>query len=166
MARYLISLLVTVAVVLLIGPLTSIGVHLSGSLDAHESISVVIAYILIFGAVFRCPWTIFREKSFLSARQALLCYIAFSFGMAGVYFLVNQTGHGCFEIPGSQGGNGDILDFIYFSFITVTTVGYGDIVPKHTFVRCLVLLHVLFGLSLILKASRSRQKDQSSNAAS
>jgi hypothetical protein len=59
------------------------------------------------------------------------------------------------------------LDFIYFSFITVTSVGYGDIVPKHTFVRALVLSHVLFGLGLILKASRSHhEQNHPSNSSS
>lgn len=166
MVRYLLSLIVAGVFVLLVGPLTSVGIFLSDSLASHEYVSVAIACGLIFLSVLKCPGALFGKDNSLTARRALLCYITFSFGMAGVYFLVNRTGHDCFQFPESQNYRGDILDFIYFSFITVTTVGYGDIVPKHSFVRGIVLLHVLFGLSLILKASQSHQKEPTSNASS
>lgn len=42
------------------------------------------------------------------------------------------------------------LDFIYFSFITMTTLGYGDIVPNSTFVRGLVILEAMFGIFLLV----------------
>jgi len=40
-------------------------------------------------------------------------------------------------------------DFLYFSTITQTTVGYGDILPNRTIVRVFVVLQILIGLSLI-----------------
>ncbi len=36
-------------------------------------------------------------------------------------------------------------DFLYFSIITITTTGYGDILPNTTYVRCLVSLEILLG---------------------
>jgi hypothetical protein len=40
-------------------------------------------------------------------------------------------------------------DFVYFSTITQTTVGYGDILPNSTQVRMLVVAQVLIGLVLV-----------------
>lgn len=49
--------------------------------------------------------------------------------------------------------NGDysypLTDFLYFSAITITTVGFGDILPNNTYVRSLVMLESLLGLILI-----------------
>jgi hypothetical protein len=42
-------------------------------------------------------------------------------------------------------------DFLYFSIVTVTTLGYGDIVPNSTSVRMLVVLQILLGLALIVR---------------
>ncbi len=42
-----------------------------------------------------------------------------------------------------------LLDFLYFSAITITTVGYGDILPNCTLIRVLVMTEVFFGTIII-----------------
>ncbi|MDG2291284.1 MAG: potassium channel family protein, partial [Phycisphaerales bacterium] len=37
-------------------------------------------------------------------------------------------------------------DFIYFSFISLTTVGYGDIIPTNSFTRGLAVLESIAGV--------------------
>jgi Ion channel len=44
--------------------------------------------------------------------------------------------------PGTSGG---LTDWIYFSFVTLTTVGYGDITPVATSARSLAMLEALTG---------------------
>ena len=42
-----------------------------------------------------------------------------------------------------------LFDFIYFSFVTITTLGYGDIIPLHTLTKILTILEVLMGVSFV-----------------
>jgi len=146
---FIIAILLAVS----IKPLIALGFILADRLATMPWVSIGAAYLLLFALV----WGVWnglaiRHRKFRT-RKAMICYVAFSFGMAGVYFLADRTGHECFRFAAGDDYNPSILDFIYFSFVTVTTVGYGDIVPAHTFVRGLVLFQVLFGLSLILRLS-------------
>lgn len=43
----------------------------------------------------------------------------------------------------------NLFDFIYFSFMTITTVGYGDIVPINPVAKILTILEVLIGISFV-----------------
>lgn len=43
----------------------------------------------------------------------------------------------------------DYLDFLYFSAMTMTTVGYGDILPSSRTSRFVVLTHAVLGIFYI-----------------
>jgi voltage-gated potassium channel len=42
-----------------------------------------------------------------------------------------------------------LLDFLYFSAVTITTLGYGDILPNSSYVRLLVMTEALLGIIII-----------------
>ena len=46
---------------------------------------------------------------------------------------------------GHPGAGGALTDWVYFSFVTLTTVGYGDITPVATSARSLAMLEALTG---------------------
>jgi len=52
------------------------------------------------------------------------------------------------ESPGPQIWR--YLDFLYFSTITQSTVGYGDILPNSTLVRSIVMLQIVMGYALLV----------------
>jgi voltage-gated potassium channel Kch len=54
---------------------------------------------------------------------AISIYLLIGIMWAGVYAFVGTV------IPGSFGGPDGNIDYIYFSFVTLTTVGYGDVAP-------------------------------------
>jgi hypothetical protein len=47
--------------------------------------------------------------------------------------------------PRSDGGPGDLAPILYFSLTTLTTTGYGDIVPLDPFARSLANLESVIG---------------------
>lgn len=42
------------------------------------------------------------------------------------------------------------IDSLYFSTVTLTTVGYGDFVPTHQLTRVFIILYILGGVSTLL----------------
>ena len=75
--------------------------------------------------------------------------------------------------------NWSILDSLYFSIVTLTTVGYGDFSPTTTAGKLFAIIYMIFGLSLIAasisvlamerqamhfqKSNETRSEDESSS---
>src|SRR5205085_2039485 len=49
-----------------------------------------------------------------------------------------------------RGGLSDIAESLYFSAMTITTVGYGDIVPVHVVSRLMAVYEVFIGVLLLV----------------
>lgn len=80
-------------------------------------------------------------------RLAFKSYIELMVGFGVFYYILPSE---CFK-----GGNAPfcfstIIESIYFSGITMATVGYGDISPANWFTQCLVVFQVFCGLTLAL----------------
>lgn len=63
-------------------------------------------------------------------------------------YLVSMQIEGLGGLTGEPSGHGVLLDCVYLSFITFTTVGYGDLVA-HGYLRYLTGIEALTGLILI-----------------
>jgi len=71
---------------------------------------------------------------------ALCHYIEIGLSMAYVYWVLNPFGT---EIEASR------IKAVYFSFITMTTIGFGDIAPKTEFAQLLTVAHGLVGIFML-----------------
>jgi Ion channel len=73
---------------------------------------------------------------------ALCVYVLLGITFAGIYAGIND-----FEPTGffAQPGHRSNVDFLYFSFITQTTVGYGDLTPGTDIGRVIVTFEALVG---------------------
>jgi hypothetical protein len=84
-----------------------------------------------------------RQRVTIQAAFGALCIylligmlFAFSFGAVAV------LQHGALF---SDGTEGDLQSHLYFSFITITTTGYGDLAPAGNLARSLSMLEALIG---------------------
>jgi voltage-gated potassium channel len=77
-----------------------------------------------------------------------------SFGVIGTYFL-GTTGHNFNQ-------NMNIINAIYFTIITLSTVGYGDIVPITPIAKMFVVTLIVFGMGAFLTALTSISSDLAS----
>jgi hypothetical protein len=77
---------------------------------------------------------------------ALLLYLTIGGTFAGLYgILALLVPHALTQMPPPQDGPAIIAHLLYFSFETLTSTGYGDIVPVHPFARAIANLESVFG---------------------
>jgi hypothetical protein len=74
---------------------------------------------------------------------ALLAYGFMGLGWAQVFMAIEALVPGSFSFPTE--GPHDTFEFLYFSFISLTTVGYGDITPRMPAARSFAMLEGLLG---------------------
>jgi len=99
--------------------------------------SVAIALVLLR--------QIFRDGPVTSVRiqGAIAVYLLFGVGWAHAYHIVNVLRPGSFALPANPAAS--FGDWIYFSYSTLTTVGYGDITPVGPVARTLAMGEALTG---------------------
>jgi hypothetical protein len=82
---------------------------------------------------------------------AICGYVLIAFIFAFLYIAIEEHHAGSFVFateptfhPGSAVGQG-AAEFMYFSFVTLTSVGYGDIAPLHPLARGLAVVQMVGG---------------------
>ncbi len=85
-----------------------------------------------------------REVTADTITGAACAYFLMGLAWSYVFFVLESLSPGSFSLPASQKGAGLNL-FIYFSFITLTTTGFGDITPVSNPARSLVILEAALG---------------------
>lgn len=77
---------------------------------------------------------------------AVAVYLLIGFMWAQAYHFLQILIPGSFQLPSSVAGEGArSWTFLYFSFSTLTTLGYGDILPAHPLARSLAMIEALIG---------------------
>lgn len=78
---------------------------------------------------------------------SIVVYMLLANLWAIIYLFLFHQIEGSFQlVPSLFKSNSDQAGFIYFSYITITTTGYGEIVPLHPLARSMVLVESLFGV--------------------
>lgn len=72
----------------------------------------------------------------------LAVYMLLGFMWASVYSIVEHVSPGSFKLPAEKGLADEL---VYFSFVTLTSLGYGDAVPLSSGARGLAIVEALCG---------------------
>ena len=75
---------------------------------------------------------------------AIVAYLLIAMMWAFLYMTLELVIPGSFSIP-ERSFRKETMQFEYFSFVTITTLGYGDIIPMTDKASALVLLEALIG---------------------
>jgi hypothetical protein len=75
---------------------------------------------------------------------AIVAYMLMALMWAFLYMILELLAPGSFSFP-ERGFRAETMRFKYFSFVTITTLGYGDIAPLTNKASALVMLEALFG---------------------
>jgi hypothetical protein len=81
-------------------------------------------------------------------KGAVAVYILIGFSWSYIYRLIDLQVPMAFNLPSLRNSPDEAtqtIDLTYFSFVTLTTLGYGDITPAHPLSRMFVIIEVLIG---------------------
>jgi hypothetical protein len=83
-------------------------------------------------------------------QAALSAYLLTAFMFASLYGIVGVLAPGAFSMAVlDHGGRVDLSTLVYFSVSTMSSTGFGDIVPVAGFARALTILEQIAGLSFV-----------------
>lgn len=111
----------------------------------HGALEVLFLWLAIYGLLIR----VFSRGrvTFRQIQGAVAIYLLIGLAFSEMYFVLELLQPGSFAL-GREGAAvlADVAaDFSYFSFVTLTTVGYGDITPVSDGARQLAVLEGLIG---------------------
>jgi hypothetical protein len=93
-------------------------------------------------------WMVYQEGPVTGhrVRGAIAGYLLFAVCFSFAYDLIEYVHPGSFTLPlEAQGMRARVASFLYFSVVTLTTVGFGDIAAVHPVARSLVMMEALVG---------------------
>jgi hypothetical protein len=105
--------------------------------------TLTLAYvtILVFSALLKS-----KEVTSTVIWQAISVYLLIGLTWASLYLFLDLTTPGSFQDNSSPGAEISYPAIAYYSFVTLATLGYGDIVPITSTARGLAVLEVLTGV--------------------
>jgi len=136
---------------LIFGILTAVPAFLAHWVHLFLELKVLHLIDVVFGAIFFAFATVtivthlFKEKRVTAdlIRGAICGYLLIGLMWAFVFSLVETLQPGSFISEAADALN--LENLIYFSFVTLSTTGYGDIVPVTNQARSLSILEAVMG---------------------
>jgi voltage-gated potassium channel len=109
-----------------------------------------LAFVLLSGCIVVVLAYIFRSQrvTLHVVLAAVTVYLLIAFAFATIYNIAFQLDFRSFRFPEWIAvGSAEVLltEMIYFSLVTLATLGYGDILPSSPFTQMLAVLEAVIG---------------------
>lgn len=135
--------------------------------SGYLALTALLLTVVTMGAIARRLW-LHAEISVLTVSGAVCIYVLLGLSFAFVFQAIGDLGSQPFFASQERGTRGD---YMYFSFITMATVGYGDLTPGGGVGRALAVMEGLFGqiylvtavAALVGNLGRARSSRQETN---
>jgi hypothetical protein len=107
---------------------------------------VIWTCVALMTAVFAIKFTL-KATSIHSEQiyAALSAYLLAGVFLGHLYWILEKFSHGSLLVGGARVDHFQIGDAIYFSFITLATLGYGDIVPGNDIAKSIAIVEAVAG---------------------
>jgi voltage-gated potassium channel len=131
----------------------NVGATLASSIEAARWWNIAtlsLAFILLSGCIVVVLAYIFRSQRVTLDVMfaAVTVYLLIAFSFATIYHIAFQLDFRSFRFPEwTATGSAGVLrkEMIYFSLVTLATLGYGDILPSSPFTQMLAVLQAVIG---------------------
>jgi hypothetical protein len=120
----------------------------AGWLILLSNLSLLVLLTLFSSAILR---EVFRPGKIAADKiyGAICVYLLLGYAWAFAYALLEQIQPGSFSVPAEDGAAAEyiarVMRMRYFSFVTLTTVGFGDILPRSSTARTFATLEAIMG---------------------
>jgi hypothetical protein len=126
-----------IAIVFAVALLVQGGATLDGIVALLSAVlTLLIASAIVVGVVDQ------GEVNFQTVTGAVCIYLLLGFMFVFIYGVIAEFGHGYLFAQGTDGTRGTR---VYFSYVTLTTVGYGDYTMRTSLARMFAVLEMLMG---------------------
>ena len=117
------------------------------ALAVWSTAATLLFFVLLAGAMLIRVFSSEGRVTIHQIQGAVAVYLLVGLTWSFIYQLCDITQAGAFNLPATHHLDPESRqeEFTYFSFVTLTTLGYGDITPVHPIVRMFVILEALLG---------------------
>src|SRR5918992_4956003 len=122
--------------------------QVEGDARRYLSVTCLLLTLLAMGAIAR-RLALHAEISVLTVMGAVCLYVLIGLGFAFAYECVGEFGSEPFF---TSRGAGTRSDYVYFSFVTMSTVGYGDLIAQGGVGRALAVIEGILGQVYLVTA--------------
>ena len=162
-ARYWIILYLCIAFFFLVFSLLAEALPGRNTIDAISSITGAALKAVLFAAVIR--FSLYQPGAPRADRIAAgICgYLLLGLFWVDLYEIAALALTDAFQTAAGIGPLAGTGETVYFSFVTLTTLGYGDIFPVNPSIRILTILEAICGtlyLAVLISSLVSRQEKQ------
>jgi len=115
------------------------------NLPVLRKVSTITTFIFFFYIIVKLMTKVVESKvvTILEFTESINAYLLFGIAGSLIFYTIYKDFPGAFNMPDTA--HQGMSNFVYFTFVTLSTLGYGDITPLSPFARSMSILFSVSG---------------------